>query len=103
MACSSTIALCLPATLGANRSCPSVISTTNGNAPVGRRRRNRRPRRNVGVLPEPAVGAFNASRNPAGRFQRHYVIGCAGPCQNPSVVVFGSSQVRGRGLVQGRV
>jgi len=50
------------------------------------------------VSPEPAVGVFNASRNPARALSAHYVIGCADPCQNPAVVRFGGSRVRGRDL-----
>ena len=43
MACSSTVALSLPGTPVTTRGCPSVISTTNGNAPDGQRRRYRQP------------------------------------------------------------
>jgi hypothetical protein len=41
MACSSSVALCLPGTPGNDPRLPSVISTTNGYAPNGQRRRNR--------------------------------------------------------------
>ena len=45
--------------------------------------------------PEPAVGVFTSAGTRQGRFQRHFVIGYADPCQNPSAVRFGSSRVRG--------
>jgi len=48
--------------------------------------------------PEPAVGVFTPAGTCPGRLRRHFVIGYADPGQNPSVVRFGSSRVRGRGL-----
>jgi len=47
------------------------------------------------VLPEPAVGVFTSAGTWQGRFQRHFVIRYADPCQNPSAIKFGSSRVRG--------
>ena len=52
--------------------------------------------------PEPAVGVFTSAGTWQGRFQRHFVIGYADPCQNPSAVKFGSYRVRGEGSGPGQ-
>ncbi len=54
------------------------------------------------VLPEPAVGVFTSAGTWQGRFQRHFVIRYADPCQNPSAIKFGSSRVRGRDVSRTR-